>query len=360
MDLKVYALPVSGGGFVTQLGLISVLCDALKIANPISTSARDYSPDIVMASSGGNVATYLAMAGGWSSSGIRVKATYLKSEMFVGSWIPGLPSWLALPSTGSIYRRGFGPEDLFECLFTSTSIQRTEVWTGVFDQNRLRASMFCNRRVEKCLIKPHHFDPFASIYSTRKLNYLNGNVRDIARVCYGSAAIPFVTQPQPFRGTTFTDGGTMFSSPLSVLDRSLRPIIVKGGRRLRMFYICSYNMEDYQPEVNRYTRSIGSVIHGGIVQDRGNSIGILDSLASDEEVIHRQTYRNLNSKKLADILIGLETEKHYVIMLFPVEEEKVNITSFDARDVIEGMESIAEDFRAHVWTLRADPTGESH
>lgn len=355
MDLKVYVLPISGGGFVTQLGLLSVLYDAQTIAKPNVSSSRDYSPDLVMASSGGNVATYIAMAGGWSSSGIRVSVPVLKSEMFVESWIPYLPSWLALPFTGSIFRRGFGSEDLFECLFTSTSIQKTEIWTGVFDQTHLRARLFCNRRASDSFIKSHLFDPFSDLYSAYPLRYLNGNLSKIARISYASAAIPFVTESQTFEGNSFTDGGTMFASPLSLLDKSLRPIIVEGNRRLRLFYICSYNMESYFPEINGYTRSVGALIHSQIIQDRSNAIGILDSLASDNEIIHLETHSNLNTTTFAAILTELEMEKHYVVILYPRKEKSVNITCFTAEDVMENLELATDGFGIHVWTLRLSP-----
>ena len=52
--MKIFILPVSGGGFATQLGILYYLLEAKRII-----------PDIVLGSSGGNVAAYISMLSNW-------------------------------------------------------------------------------------------------------------------------------------------------------------------------------------------------------------------------------------------------------------------------------------------------------
>jgi hypothetical protein len=61
---KIYILPVSGGGFPAQLALLAEMYDAMSIIKGKHISTKDYVPDLAMASSGGNVSIYTAMAGG--------------------------------------------------------------------------------------------------------------------------------------------------------------------------------------------------------------------------------------------------------------------------------------------------------
>ena len=97
--LSVYCLPISGGGFVAQLGLLSELYVAKWIAEGKRLKgSKAYQPNLVFASSGGNVAAYIAMAGDWSPEGMTRVAEKISTPMFIRSWFPDymsfIPTWI--------------------------------------------------------------------------------------------------------------------------------------------------------------------------------------------------------------------------------------------------------------------------
>ena len=86
--MRIYVCPVSGGAFPLQLGLLAE-CGLAGVR-----------PDIVMGSSGGNVAAYIGLAADWQAATIPTIATQVNTTMFAQSWWPRylnfFPSlWLA-------------------------------------------------------------------------------------------------------------------------------------------------------------------------------------------------------------------------------------------------------------------------
>ena len=126
--LNIYCLPVSGGGFCTQLGLLSEIYAAKKLAkNGIFNGSQDYQPNMCLCSSGGNVSAYIGMAADWSDTGIERISRKIRSEIFVKSWVPSelnfLPSWL-FSFNGAIFRQGYGGYGIFNAMFTEKTIKR--------------------------------------------------------------------------------------------------------------------------------------------------------------------------------------------------------------------------------------------
>ena len=72
--MNILVLPVSGGGFVSQLAIIQHLCTI------------DYKPDITLASSGGNVSAYISMAASWKWAAIERISRDLSQDLFVKPW----------------------------------------------------------------------------------------------------------------------------------------------------------------------------------------------------------------------------------------------------------------------------------
>lgn len=229
--LTIYCLPVSGGGFVAQLGLLSELFEAKRILkdNKIQGS-KDYQPDIVLAASGGNVATYIAMAGDWSPEGILRTALKTNSSMFLKSWWPEnldfLPTWLLGIFNGSMYRRGCGAGQLFKSLYTTESIQRTEIWTGTYDQSNRRAQFFCNLSPHRSQISSDYFDETSHLYGCMPLKYLSGDLEKIAIASIASASIPVLVMEQELDGCEYEDGGTMYASPTTVMASEIYRLIM--------------------------------------------------------------------------------------------------------------------------------------
>lgn len=232
----VFVLPVSGGHFPHQLAAIEWLADA------------GTAPDLALGSSGGNIAAYLAAAGGWSPTGMHAVIDQMYSGLFVKSWWPPylayMPSVIKGYFKGSVYDTN--PEFLrvFASLFGGAAgdaaLERTEIWSGTFNISLSATHLFCNRTAADAALRP---DAMAqSLLNVEQYTYVGPDRETLARVCIASAAIPAVFPPQEILGQRHVDGGTSFTSPLSPMQASLRAHLGDGS--FHITYLSSYNVQD--------------------------------------------------------------------------------------------------------------------
>ena len=226
--LKVYVLPVSGGWFPMQLMLLGQVYQArLLNAGGRFKSAQEYTPDICCAASGGNIATYIAMAGDWSDAGISRVSSNIHSEMFCRNWWPGymtfLPTWVLGIFAGALFRTGYGANMLLDKIFTPSTIQKTEIWTGTFNQSTRTCELFCNKKPGETYVWPLTYNRF--LYRSMPLNFLRGNMMEIGKAIMASASIPFIFNSQTIGNHEYADGGIMYASPLTPLQDEICRIV---------------------------------------------------------------------------------------------------------------------------------------
>jgi len=219
--LDVYCLPISGGGFVAQLGLLCEIYEAKKIANGnIVFGSKTYCPDLVFAASGGNVASYIALAGNWSTDGIIRCSQQIDPHSFTRKWVPNelsiIPNIVVGIFKSSLYNKGYGAGYLFKKLFTEKSISQTEIWTGTYNSDKKAAQFFCNKSQEESLVNESFFNEEQSMYDSLSLKFMNSNIELIAEVSIASASIPLIVPGQKIGNSMYADGGCSYSSPLSV------------------------------------------------------------------------------------------------------------------------------------------------
>lgn len=345
--LKIYCLPVSGGQFPTQLGILCELYLAQRLINDDITSSRDYSPDLVLGSSGGNICSYVALAGQWSPNGIESVVRKMRNDMFVIPWVPYLPSWIVFPLTGSIFKPGYGTSSLFNNYFNSENIQNVEIWSGTYDENRKSAQMFCNKFENDCIIKGSDFNDLAHLQGCSKLKYLKGNVDKISKVSIASASIPYLTKGQLLDQSVYADGGVMYASPMGVFTRQIRDHILCNNKNLRIIYICSYNMENLREKYNY--KSLESLIDGMILKDRNSCVDLLNSLCYNIEYCH---YSSLNTCSLGNLLKSIENVEHYALFIYPKCNEQIELSSFINDDIINLINKARYNYGAHLWLSR--------
>ena len=224
--LKVYALPISGGALVAQLAFLIEMFNARTKIDPDPINRY---PNLVLGSSGGNISAYIGMAGGWSEAGIIRMARMMESEMFIMSWWP--PSLDFMPTSvigifnSSLYRRGYGVKTLFKNFLAPKRAQQIEIWTGTFNKTKMRAQFFCNKKEGTTYINEDRFEKDRVIYDCEPLTFTNGDLDLLAEITIASASIPVLVPNQPIRGNEYADGGTAYSSPLSVFSTELLRIV---------------------------------------------------------------------------------------------------------------------------------------
>lgn len=385
--LKVYCLPVSGGALVAQLALLKELL----------SSEQNLSPDLVLASSGGNVSAYIAMAANWNPTAIDRISSQIESQMLVMNWWPKhldfLPTALIGVFSGSIYRQGYGVSKLYENLFSCKSILDTEIWTGTYHKNNNREKFFCNKAEGTTLIKRESFEQDRILYNCEPLTYAEGNIDLLAKVSIASASIPVLVSEQNINGVEYADGGTMHASPLTVISSEIIKIIngntteeVKiskltpeedivfeekiniqdmfitktDKRRLQLTYFSCYDIDgtiNSNEGKNTVMADVGesftSLIESLSVIDRAKSIELIKTIANISNTkLEYEHHPNLTTKELNNITKRIKTYSHYVLNLFPHGTPSINMLSFTSEDIARKMEEVSKAYGCHVWYIK--------
>jgi len=364
--MKIYVLPISGGGFVSQIALLAEVYDATYDCDNTydyhrsvrlgSKSAQPGTPDLVLASSGGNVAAYLAMVSGWSSSGLAQNIKSVHSSIFVQPWTPPfLPSGIMFYSTKSIYRNGTGMDQLFTSMFTPQSVKQTEIWSGTYNTNSQKGGMFCNLAKENAFLQDDLVEDGMILYDCDPCTYVDGDLLTISKVVHASAAIPFVTEGIYIGEDRYIDGGVAYSSPLIPMSEHLKASLKKrmdsnsmDERIVQLFYFCSYDM-DQRFNDSMYDTSIGALVHSSGLQDRAFALNFIRQFA-DVGVVPAK-YDDLTSAKLRVILKGMQ-HKSFVIFLFPRNSVAVDVANFTTKQLIEYMNWAKKNYSAIVWCAK--------
>lgn len=340
--MKVYVLPVSGGAFPIQLGLLS------------ECGAAGYQPDIVMGSSGGNVATYIGLAANWQADAIPTIATKINSTMFVQSW---WPRWLSiLPSIwigyfmGSVYASGSGSLELFKTSFTPESIVATEVWTGTMNRETGKGQLFCNRKESDARIRRRDDDLLSSfrMRDCMPLTYLNGDMEAISSVTIASAAIPVLVPEQQILGARYVDGGTLFSSPLTALQDCLLDLAEED---LHIDYFSSFDMQATSTAScrNLYdngTTTIGEMVKSLCIQDRLVAIEMLrDGKRTTPHFVCMDGNQD-NLKRIGEVR---KKCRRSVLELYPVKNDSMDLLSFTPADILRLIQEARTNYKIRFW-----------
>jgi hypothetical protein len=404
--LRVYALPVSGGALVAQLAFLIEIAHARRTMD--SNPANIY-PDIVLGASGGNVAAYVATAGGWTPHGILRVSSVLETSMLITSWWPEhlrfMPTFLLGIFTGSLYRPGYGVRDFFNHTLNPKKLRSVEIWTGTFNITRGRAQFFCNKKDGETHIKAEKFERDRLAYNCEPLVFANGNLNLLADVAIASASIPVLVESQVIGPYRYCDGGSAYASPLSVMAPEILRITLGQGARspnsvaaavdceakdmdsfiknrrrhhvareakhseylrapgkkysLQLIYFSCYSMST--PDNSLYIESRGlpgkagegvkTLIESTSVLDRAKAIEMIYSLAESAEAVVHKHYPLMTTAKLVKILTKLSGSRHYCLNFYPHGTPSLNMTNFHGRDVIRLVGEIQQAYGVHIWYI---------
>ena len=371
--LIVYSLPVSGGSFPAQLALLSEFYEANKILK--------YYPDIILASSGGNLASYIAYAGDWSPEGILRVCKNITSDAFIQSWfspqLDFLPSFLIGMFKGSFYKSGYGANYFIKRYFTPETIQNVEIWSGTYNKNKNSAEFFCNRFSERALIQERYFEGDSYIYSVTSLNYLKKDediLNKIGKIIIASASIPYTVEPQHIDEYDYQDGGTMYASPTSILCNEIYRIFkgetfdkvftlnskseisvekeVIKPKRLRHFYFSPYdiNSSEVIQSWKTLNMAVTQILYANLLSDRASAILNLQHIyeISYTQLIH-QHYSNITTTQFAQILKNIDIYEHYVCDIYPIGIPGINIENINYDEILKIIKQVRNNYGVQIW-----------
>ncbi len=307
----------------------------------------------------------------------------MNSDLFLKKWTD-LPLFSDIPFAimeGSLYNHGIGARGLFNKLFTTETIQRTEFWLGTYDIKNKKAQFFCNKSQSDSYIAEPFFNEEQSLYYAMPLKFTDGNIDMLADICIASATIPATVPLKEIDGLLYADGGVMYSSPLSVLNKEIHRIITGKERvpisksfqiennndeneeftytrenkieekNLRLFYFLPYQPNGLEFEDSKSDLGIrsylNSILNVSMMQDRNTAVELLNNLSQDG--LETETYMSLDSDKLANIIRFLSNKKHYVVCLFPHRNPSVNIAHINGNIMKKAMKKVRESYGCQIW-----------
>lgn len=385
-DFYCYCLPISGGAIVSHLALLQELYDArIKSNNGVINGYHSYAPHLALGSSGGNVSIFISQASDWTSYGIERNVMHINSNLFMKKWVPEelslIPDIPFALLEGSLYNQGEGARELFNKLFTTETIQRSEFWLGAYDIKHKKAQFFCNKSQSSSYISQPFFNEEQSLYYAMPLKFTNGDINKLADICIASATIPTTVPSKEIDGLLYADGGVMYSSPLSVLHKEIHRIVTGKERvpivksfeventnneneefvysekeeivekNLRLFYFLPYQPNGLEfPGGNAdlgIRTYLDSILNVSMIQDRNTGIELINSLSPNG--LETETYISLDSDKLGKLISYLSNKKHYIMCLFPHRNPYINITHINGYIMRASMKNIRESYGCQVW-----------
>jgi hypothetical protein len=340
--MYVLVLPVSGGGFVNQLGILQHLCEV------------NFKPDLTLASSGGNVSAYIAAAANWKWASIERISREMTQELFVKNWSSmSTMSFVIGFFKGNAYDKGIGVKNFLNKYFTETTITNYEIWTGTYNQERQKSSIFCNRSKENSIIDTSVIN-YELIQST-EASYADGNIDRIALAGIASASIPALVPEQLIDGEYHSDGGIGSASPLMTVQESIIDYIDTNDEILHLVYVNSIdlsvtNSTECYNVVDTWKQATNNMVRSKTVCDRLLCYQMLKHKPGKiRQVDFECNYNNLKSIQRFRILT-----KCSLLEIYPNNPKVVKLSKFNGEDIVKCIKSTYGKCTCRFWWVQND------
>lgn len=337
--MYVLVLPVSGGGFVSQLAILQHLCESRFI------------PDLTLASSGGNVAAYVAAAANWKWSGIERVARELTQDLFARTWNSVASLALIVGYfEGNVYTKGSGVYDFLSRHFTSETIVRHEIWTGTYNKDRQKARLFCNRSKDASIVDVTCIDH--DLTQSMEPIFTGGDIEIIAKAGIASASIPAIVPAQMIYDEPYIDGGIAGASPLTIMQEPILKYVHDNETSLHIVYVNSVdlsspNLKPCHNVLDTWRQATQDMVRSQTVIDRLSGYELLrchPGIMNKEEFICN--YENLERIK------EIRSKVMYSLLeIYPSQQSDVNIVGFTGEDVVTAIRKTYGNCKCRLWWL---------
>lgn len=330
----VISSPVSGGSFPCQIAIVKRLIRS------------EIKPDLMLGSSGGNIASYVTIMGDWSEKGINRICKKISTDHFIKKWsnYPIIHFILGFIN-GSFYDFSDGIQKLLEDNTSIMQIKRYEIWTGTYNRDLQKPQLMCNLSKEESIINKYRIDngPCGMLDPI----YMDSDLDLIAKSIKASACLPAVVPPQKIGKHNYIDGGTFSASPFTLLKRN---IMKASKKKLHIIYINSCNIDDcydytsYSNIFHMSKTAVKELIRSQIISDR---LSAYDCLIGDvHKVEFKCTDENLTMYKN---LINDGRMKSSLLEIYPTIYYEMNITNFTGEEIIQMMDDADKCLQCRLW-----------
>lgn len=342
--MYILVLPISGGGFVSQLAILQHLCEA------------HITPNLILSSSGGNVAAYVFAAANGKWAAIERIARELSQSLFSQPWNSVMSiSMLIGFFKGNVCDRGYGVNNLLSRYFTPSTITKYEIWTGTYNKDRQKARLFCNRSKETSIMDISCIDH--DLTQSMEPIFANGDIEMISRASIASASIPSVVPPQNIMGEDYQDGGVAGASPLTIMQEPILKYARDNNSSLHLIYVNSIDLSssDIRPihnVVDTWKQTAKNLIRSQTVIDRFSGYELLRchaGIMNKEEFVC--SYDNIARVK------EIQSRVRYSILeIYPTAKCDVELVKFTGEDVIRAIHTAYQNCACRFWWLSPTDT----
>lgn len=340
--MYIFVLPVSGGGFVTQLAILQHLC----ISN--------IKPTITLASSGGNVAAYIAAAAKWKWAAIERIARELSPDLFASMWNQvSILSNVIGYYQGNMHNRGKGVNEFLSRYFTPKLIVKYEIWTGTYNKDRKQVRLFCNKNENDSIMDVSCIDH--DLTQSMSVVFANGSIDLIGKVSSASASIPAIVPAQHILNEYYVDGGVAGASPLTIMEEPILKYVNDNGTSMHIIYINSVDLSNHNNKllnniIDTVKEVTGNMVRASTVNDRLAGYKLLryyPGLMNKENFVC--TYENLERIKFVQTKI-----KYSMLEIYPHVESQINIINFTGEEIVKAIHEVYDKCRCRFWWLSSD------
>jgi len=337
--MYILVLPVSGGGFVIQLAILEYLCEANIV------------PDVMLASSGGNVAAYIAAAANWKWAGIERIAREMSQTLFARPWNSVMfISMIVGYFKGNIYNKGDGVGDFLSRYFTKETIKKYEIWTGTYNKKRQQTRLFCNREKEESILDISCIDH--DLTQSMEPVFTKGNMEMIAKAGVASASIPGVVPPEIIMDEEYVDGGVAGASPLTIMQEPILKYTRDNKESLHLIYVNSDDLSSHDVKTGHnlfdtLRQATEDLIRFQTVIDRLSGYELLrcqnGTINKDEFICN---YENIARVKKIQGMI-----KYSMLEIYPTADFDIELSKFTGCDVINAIHIAYKNCKCRFWWI---------
>lgn len=337
--MYVLVLPVSGGGFVSQLAILQHLCESKFV------------PDLTLSSSGGNVAAYVAAAANWKWPAIERISYELTNDLFACQWnsVSSL-AFIMGYFEGNVYNRGIGVNDFLEKYFTQETITKYEIWTGTYNKLKQKARLFCNRSKEDSIMDVSCIDH--ELTQSMEPLFTRGNIQTIAKAGIASASIPAIVPAEIIDGEPYIDGGIAGASPLTIMQEPILKYIKDKNTSLHIIYVNSVdlsspNLKPCHNVLDTWRQATHDLVRSQTVIDR---LSGYELLRCQPGTMHKEEFicNYENIERIKDIQSKIN---YSMLEIYPTERFDINIINFNGLDVINSIRNSYDKCKCRLWWL---------
>ncbi len=349
--MYIFILPISGGGFVSQLAILQHLCEANIV------------PHLSLASSGGNVAAYIAAAANWKWSAIERISRELTQDLFAKPWSNVLSmSYIIGFFKGNVYTHGSGISDFLSKHFTPSSITKYEIWTGTYNSTQQHARLFCNKNKETSILDMECIDK--ELTRSMEPVYANGNIEIIAKSGLASASIPAVVPAQNIDDESHIDGGIAGASPLMIMQEPILNHVKNSKDSLHMIYVNSIDLSSKKSitcynVVDTWKQATQNLILSQAIADRLTAHNLLRCNVNIGEKIYKDEFP-CNYQNLMRVKYIQNTIKYSLLEIYPIYSRTINVVSFSGEDVVNCIRNTFGKCKCRLWWIQAEQPAMDH